>query len=339
MKCVQFDAAGCPAEVLRCGQSSPPVPGRGQVRVRMLASPINPSDLMFVKGVYGKQPKLPQIPGFEGVGVVEESGGGLKGQLFRGKRVAVLNADGGNWAEQVVVPASQVIPLSSQLSIEQAATFFVNPATAWVMTQQVLRIPRAAWLLQTAAGSALGQMVVKLGKAQGFRTINVVRSERHVERLKSLGADEVIVYDAETSDSSQLLTAVQSVVGDAGVNFAIDPVGGETASAVVRCLSSNGRLLLYGTLSDQPLTFSPRTLMTNNASVEGFWLGNYMQSKSLLFKLKMIKRLTRLILDGTLATEIGATFDLDHIADAVTAAEASQRSGKVLLKIADAGVV
>ena len=335
MKCVQFHSVGCPSEVLRCEQSPSPVAGPGQVRVRMLASPINPSDVMFIQGVYGKQPKSPQIPGFEGVGVVEESGGGLKGRMFRGKRVAVLNADGGNWADQVVVPASKVIPLSTQLSTEQAATFFVNPATAWVMTQEVLRIPRGAWLLQTAAGSSLGQMVVKLGKTLGFRTVNVVRSERHVERLRSLGADKVVVLDAETSDSTQLQALVKSAIGDEVVAFAIDPVGGETASAVVNCLSSNGRLLLYGTLSDQPLCVSPRTLMTNSACVEGFWLGNYMQKKNLLFKLKLIKRLTRLVLDGTLATEIGPTFDLDHVIEAVTAAQSSDRTGKVLLQIAN----
>lgn len=335
MKSVQFEACGHPAEVLHCVDSTPPIPGNGQIRVRMLASPINPSDLMFIQGTYGKQPKLPQIPGFEGVGVVESSGGGLKGRLFRGKRVAVLNAEGGNWAQQAVLPASQVIPLSRQLSIGQAATFFVNPATAWVMTQEVLRIPKGGWLLQTAAGSTLGQMIVRLGKALGFRTLNVVRSERHVDTLRGLGADRVVLFDGAKADLGELKASVESVVGPSGVSYAIDPVGGSTASAVVNCLAPSGRLLLYGTLCNQPLSFSPRSLMTQSASVEGFWLGSYMQTKNLLFKLKLIKRLTRLVLDGTLSSQISSTFDLDHITDAVTAAESGDRNGKVLLKIAD----
>ena len=149
---------------------------------------------MFVEGVYGRQPALPQVPGFEGVGIVEENGGGLRGRMFMGKRVAVLNQDGGNWAEQVVVPAKQVIPLSSRLSTQQAATFFVNPATAWVTTQEVLQIPKGAWLLQTAAASQLGRMIVRLGKQMGFRTLNVVRNKAQVELLKSQGADDVIVF-------------------------------------------------------------------------------------------------------------------------------------------------
>lgn len=294
----------------------------------MLAAPINPSDLMFVEGVYGRQPALPQVPGFEGVGIVEENGGGLRGRMFMGKRVAVLNQDGGNWAEQVVVPAKQVIPLSSRLSTQQAATFFVNPATAWVTTQEVLQIPKGAWLLQTAAASQLGRMIVRLGKQMGFRTLNVVRNKAQVELLKSQGADDVIVFDAEQSPAGELRKQVSSIVGDSGVRFAIDPVGGTLANAVLETLGMGGQLLVFGTLSEQPLQFSPRDLMTRQATVTGFWLGNFMQAQSLLFKLKLVRRLTRLILDGTLATQVGDTFRLDDIAKAMAT---TARSGKTLL--------
>ena len=127
MKCVQFKSTGEPRQVLKCVERDAPSPKHGEVLVRMLASPVNPSDLMFVRGVYGVEPHLPQSPGFEGVGIVEASGGGLRGKLFRSKRVAVLNRAGGNWSEYAVVPAAQVIPLSSRLSMEQAAHVFRKP--------------------------------------------------------------------------------------------------------------------------------------------------------------------------------------------------------------------
>src|SRR5207237_90579 len=95
MKAVVFDRFGDPADVLHVADVPMPEPGRGEVRVRMLASPINPSDLLTVRGQYGKLPKLPGTPGFEGAGVVETVGSGLLGRLRRlkpGKRVAVLNA-------------------------------------------------------------------------------------------------------------------------------------------------------------------------------------------------------------------------------------------------------
>ena len=85
----------------------------------MLASPINPSDLATIRGQYGRQPTLPATPGYEGVGVVEE-GHGLLAWRVKGKRVAVLNGAGGNWAEQVVIPARQAVPVPAALSDEQA---------------------------------------------------------------------------------------------------------------------------------------------------------------------------------------------------------------------------
>ncbi len=298
----------------------------------MLASPINPSDMMFVRGIYGVAPQLPQIPGFEGVGIVEASGGGLKGKLLTGKRGAVLSRTGGNWAEKNVVPAAQVIPLSSKLTTAQAATFFVNPATAWIMTQEVLRIPQGAWLLQTAATSSLGKMVIRLGNALGFRTVNIVRRESSHAELKAAGATAVITYDSNHDSPEALQQAVSKIVGSDGLRYAIDPVGGATAAAVANSLTMNGRLLLYGTLSGQPLQLSPRTIMQNQAAVEGFWLGNFMHNRGLIGKLKLIKRITRLILDGTLASEIQATYGPEEIRTAVEAAEKTGRSGKTLLR-------
>src|SRR5438132_2506249 len=113
MKAIVFDQFGDPANVLHVREVPLPEPGPGEVRVRMLASPINPSDLLTVRGEYGRRPELPATPGFEGVGVVEAAGGGLIGRWRLGRRVAVLNGQGGNWQEQVIVPARQVVPVSS----------------------------------------------------------------------------------------------------------------------------------------------------------------------------------------------------------------------------------
>lgn len=333
MKCVQFSQIGEPAEVLKCTEVPPRSPAHGEVRVRMLASPINPSDMMFIRGVYGTKPQLPQIPGFEGVGIVEESGGGLKGTLFCGKQVAVLNKSGGNWADETIVPQSQVIPLSRKLSIGQAACFFVNPATAWIITQEVLKVPQGAWLVQTAATSSLGRMVIRLGKRLGFRTLNIVRRASAVDELKAIGADEVIVFDEQQDTPEELRERLQNVTGPEGLRYAMDPVGGATAAAVAGSLSKHGRLVVFGTLSDQAMQFSPRTLMVRQSSVEGFWLGNFMEQKNLFFKLRLIKRITRLILDGTLATSISETFPLDAITAAVRHAETTASHGKTVLKM------
>lgn len=331
MKSLQFSTPGDPASVLRLTELPLPQPGPGQVRVRMLASPVNPSDLMYIRGHYTVPPVCPAVPGFEGVGIVEASGGGWRGKLFTGRRVVVLNRAGGNWSEYAIVPDQQVVPVSSDLSDEQAACFFVNPATAWVMTREVLKVPANAWLLQTAAGSALGRMIIRLGKLSGFRTLNIVRREAQAAELRQLGADAVLVCDSDTA-AAELTDRIRSVVGGNGLLYAVDAVGGAVGSAVIRSLGPGGRMLAYGTLSGQPLSFSPRTLMTVGSSVEGFWLGNFMQQRGLLFRLGLVRRLTRLIRSGILSTQIAGTWPLDQAATAVRAAEDSTVAGKCLLK-------
>jgi NADPH:quinone reductase-like Zn-dependent oxidoreductase len=160
----------------------------------------------------------------------------------------------------------------------------------------------------------------------------VIRREAQKEELLRLGADHVEVCDGSEDSCDHLTARLQQLTG--GVKFAVDAVGGSTGSAVVRSLGAGGRMLAYGTLSGQPLQFSPRTLMTVGSSVEGFWLGNFMNQVGLLFKLSLVRRLTRLIQSGVLSSEITGTWPLEDVAAAVVAAEQSTQSarGKCLLR-------
>jgi NADPH:quinone reductase-like Zn-dependent oxidoreductase len=326
MKAIRFERFGDPAEVLELKDVPVPEPGRGQLRVRMIASPINPSDLLVIRGEYGRRPQLPATPGFEGVGIVEATGGGLLGKLRRGKRVAVLNGQGGNWQQHVVVPARQVVPVPAEIPDEQAASFFVNPASALVMTQHVLKVQQGDWLLQTAAGSALGRMIIRLGKQHGFRTINVVRRREQAEELNALGGDAVVATDTESIEEK----ARQVTNGD-GAKFAIDAVGGETGSAAARALAPGGRMLVYGTLSEEPLIVHPRTLMAGDQSIAGFWLSNWVRNQGILTMIRLFRQIREMMRDGILTTETGSTFPMEQARAAVQEAAKPGRRGKVLL--------
>jgi NADPH:quinone reductase-like Zn-dependent oxidoreductase len=331
MKAVVFDRFGEPGEVLQVRDVPVPEPGVGQVRVKMLASPINPSDLMVVRGMYGRLPSLPATPGFEGVGVIDAAGPGLI-KLIRGfkpgKRVAVLNAAGGNWAEYVVIPAKQAVPVAEGIPDEQAAAFFVNPATVLVMTRYVLRVPAGAWVLQSAAGSALGRMIIRLSRHDGYRTINIVRRKEQGEELKRLGGDAIICSSEESIEER-----VKEITGGKMVPFALDCVGGATGSALIRCLGANGRMLIYGTLANEPLTLDPRPLLTNDARVEGFWLSNWTRKQGPIRMLGLFRKINELMKGGLLISDVGASFSLDDIPQAVKQAETMGRQGKVLLRI------
>jgi NADPH:quinone reductase-like Zn-dependent oxidoreductase len=331
MKALVFDRFGDPAEVLQVRDVPVPEPGAGQVRVRMLASPINPSDLLYVRGEYGRQARLPATPGFEGVGVVDAAGSGLLGRLRLGRRVAVLNSASGNWQEQVLVPARQVVPVPAAVPDEQAAAFFVNPASALVMIRKVLKVKPGAWVLQTAAGSALGRMIIRLSRLDGFRTINVVRRREQARELLEMGGDAAVCTDEESIEERVL----QMTEGK-GVPYALDAVGGQTGSAAARSLGSHGRMLVYGTLSEQDLTLHPRTLIAGQKRIEGFWLAEWSKEQSPLTMIRLFRTIGRLMAAGVLISEVGETFGLADIRSAVQAASRTGRQGKVLLRIASA---
>jgi NADPH:quinone reductase len=328
MKALVFDRFGEPSEVLQLQDVAETDPGPGQARVRMLLSPINFSDLLVIRGAYGRLPPLPATPGFEGIGVVEAVGPGFLAKLRGlrpGRRVAVLNSAGGNWREIVVLPARQLVPLAPDLPDEQAAVFFVNPASALVMTRGVLQAQPGQWLVQTAAASAVGRMVIRLGMHFGFRTINVVRRAEQVQLLRKEGAEQVIDSSVESVPER-----VRALTGG-GAELALDAVGGVAGQSLVESLARGGRMLIYGTLAGEPIPLQPRSLMVGHKQIQGFWLSDWIKDQSILRMLKLFRELHDLLRRKILTTEIGGIFAIEDFQRALTQAQASRRTGKVLL--------
>lgn len=332
-----------------------PEPAPGQVRVRMLMSPVNPSDLNFLHGTYHQAlqrilwnhtatetmfydpahkiacPVPPYSLGGEGVGMVDAVGSGFLAKRLQGKRVAIAGGPpNGTWQEYTVVDAKKAVAMPDEISNEQAAMFFVNPLAAYVITREVLRVPRGGWLIVTAAGSALGKSVVRLSKVYGFKTICVVRSDSNSEELRQLGADAVI----ETKHQD-LVAEVSKITAAKGAGFAMDCVGGDLSAQLVRCLGLNGKLIVYGTLDNAPMQLPIRDLMMPVAHISGFLLPGWMQQQSPLKLLGIIRQVKRLTIQGIFAAEVTETYPLDQVVEAVTAAVQPGRTGKVMLQIGD----
>src|SRR5690242_19146008 len=161
-----------------------PKPGRGQVLVKIAASPCNPSDLLLLQGKYGTLKKLPTVPGWEGAGTVVASGGGLLARWLKGKRVAcALRADrDGTWAEYFVADAKNCVPLKSAMPIEQAASLVINPFTAAGLLETARRDGHAA-AVHTVGASQVGRMMIAMAADLKYPLINIVRRDAQQELL------------------------------------------------------------------------------------------------------------------------------------------------------------
>jgi NADPH:quinone reductase len=324
MLSVRFDQFGEPVDVLRVVERPKPAPGNGEVLVRMRARPIHPSDLLMVRGLYGALPTLPATPGLEGAGAIEAIGPNVKGWQT-GQRVIPLGALG-TWQEYHIVKAAQLIPVPDTISDTIAAQFVVNPFAAWVMTMEELKLEPGQWLLQTAAGSTLGRVVLQIAKLRGFKTINVVRRHEQAEELKALGAGEVVC----TADEDWVERVIE-ITDKEGVPRAIDAVGGQTGAHVARCLGRHGVMLSYGLLSGKPMPIDGGRMIFQCSTVRGFWLSDWFRSVPVEKQRAVSAELLGLIVRGEIAPPVEAEYPLKDVIKAVQHSERRGRQGKVLL--------
>lgn len=312
-------------ESLRVVERPVPRPGENEVLVRVAAAPVNPSDLMFLQGMYGVKKRLPVVPGFEGAGEVVASGGGVLGRALVGRRVAcAAQQDGdGTWAEYMRTHASLCIPLIKEVSLEQGAAMIVNPFTAYALMQQVRHgLDRA--VAQTAAASALGRMVNKLALRRRVPVVNVVRRQEQVELLRAEGAEHVL--NSTDADFDERLT---ELCRSLRVTLAFDAVAGEMTGRLLRAMAPGGRLIVYGALSLGASTADPRSLIFERKRLEGFWLSDWLRSQNVVEKFITSRRVQHL-LAAELQTEVRARLPLEEAARGLADYTSNMTGGKVL---------
>lgn len=305
-----------------------PHPGPGEVLVKVFASPINPSDLMFVQGLYGFKKPLPATPGFEGSGTVIETGSGMMARFLKGKRVTCAAADakisGGLWAEYVVTSAKLCIPLAKNVELEQGAVMLVNPFTAWAL-MGIARRGRHRAVVQTAAASALGRMIIRLGRRFAIPVINVVRRSEQVQLLRGLGAEHIV-----NSSDAGFEEKLRQLCRELGATLGFDAIAGEMSAVVLRAQPRRARLLVYGGLSLAPVQAELESLIFEGKHVEGFWLSSWLRSKSLPGQLRFARQVQSL-LGSDLKTEFQAKVPLSEAAGALERYASNMTAGKILI--------
>lgn len=312
-----------PQELVEIQNFTPAVLEPGQVRVEVLAAPINPSDLMTITGDYGQLPPLPAVGGNEGVGRVLELGSGVDSPAI-GQRV-LLPVGIGSWTTQLVADAEVLIQLPDGGDPVQMSMLAINPPTAALLLQDIVDLQPGDWVLQNAANSAVGGYLVQLAKARGLQTVNVVRRESACGTVETLGADVVLV------DGDDLAERVREATGGAKIRLGIDAVGGGATERLAQALAPGGTVVNYGAMSGDPCELSPLSLIFRGITLRGFWLARWFQQSTSAQRQKLFGSLAAQIAAGTLHASVERCYGLDEITEAIQAASQGERSGKVLL--------
>ncbi|KAI0641901.1 NAD(P)-binding protein [Trametes meyenii] len=282
-RAVIFTANGNPAEVLRVQSYDPlPPPSPNAINIRFRLSPINPSDINVVQGVYPAKPAQLHISGEdvfvggnEGLAEIVEVGSAVK-NLEKGDWVVSAKAQVGTWSSLRAVHAEDVIKLPAEgLSEVNAATITVNPATAYNMLHEFVNLNEGDWVLQNGANSAVGQAVIQIAARKGINTINFVRQRRGhdmdllASQLTQLGATHVFTYDALVDKS--LAKHVKQWTSNSPIRLMLNCVGGPNTTAMTRLLGENAHLVSYGAMSKKPLSLPTSLFIFKNLCAQGFW--------------------------------------------------------------------
>lgn len=312
---------------LQVQEKQVPIPGKGEVLVEIDSSPINPSDLSFIKGNYSTKKALPVVAGFEGSGRVVATGSDFMSRRLLGKSVACFAPTEGNgtWSEYMVTKNRLVIPLKSNMDIEQGAMLMVNPLSVLAMLDIAKKGGHKA-IANTAAASTLGKMLNSLCLNRNIPIINIVRREDQAELLKNQGAKYVI-----NSSSDNYADEMKSMFHELKVTLAFDAVAGSLTSDLIGAMPSGGEVMVYGGLSEQPISIHPRRLIFEKKKLSGFWASEWITHQPMLKLLGMFNKIQK-HLSKSHQISIQKRISLEEGPEGLLLYQQNMSSGKVLVK-------
>ena len=304
-----------------------PEPGPGEVLIKMAASPINPSDLANISGDYLAK-SWPFTPGLEGSGTIVKSGGGILPHLRMGKRVACspLTGEDGTWAEYMKTSIMKTVPLHGDIEMEMGSMMLVNPMTAMAFISLAKEGNHPA-IVNNAAASSLGKMLIRLAAKQSIPLISIVRKDEQIEELKNMGAKHLL--NSSSDDYPEKLYALSHQLK---ASLFLDAVTGKETGRLLSAAPDGVTLVVYARLSGNPLQADPTDLIRRNINITGFQLGNWLNSKSTLYKLRFLGRVKK-EMHGALSSRIHRIFPMEEVNQAIALYKDKMSAGKVLLRL------
>jgi NADPH:quinone reductase-like Zn-dependent oxidoreductase len=325
---VQFSKLGGP-EVLELIEETVAEPKANEVRITVKALGLNRAEAMFRCGQYLEEAKLPARLGYEAAGIIDAVGEGVT-QLKVGDVVSTvpnfsLNSYG-MYGEQVIAPATAVLKHPTTLSFDEAASIWMMFVTAYDGLIGTAKLEKGEVVLIPAASSSVGIAAIQIANMIGAVPVALTRTSAKKEQLKQAGAAHVIATEEE-----DLVEAVKKITSGKGANVIFDPVAGPTFSKLLEASASGVRAIIYGVLSDEPTTVSPKLLIGKLPVITG----------SLILSTSADPERLRIAYDfvvnglknGALKPVIAKTFKFDDIVEAHKYLESNQQFGKIVVSV------
>ena len=324
MRAVTHDTFGDPAEVLRQSDRPIPQPGPRQVRLKVILSPVHNHDLSTVRGQYGYRPELPAIGGTEAVGIIDAVGEGLDAGMA-GRRVAVGGIHG-SWAEYVLASATGLVPVPDTIPDESAAQLVAMPFSAITLLDH-LDVSSGDWIIQNAANGAVGRMLSRLAAARGVNCVSRVRWAVGVAVRQASG-----IANAVSTAENGWQDRVREITAGAAIRVGVDSVGGTASGDLAALIGDNGRMVVFGSMTAQPVVIPPGEFIFRNLTLRGFWGSSVMARLPQERRAALMGEVIGRVMSGDLPLPVDGIFGLDRPADAVRASLTPGKVGKVMFR-------
>ena len=324
MICIEISSPG-PPDVLKPTERPDPVPGPGEVLLRVAAAGVNRPDVMQRQGAYPPPPGASDIPGLEVAGTVESLGEGVNGWRV-GDAVCAL-VSGGGYATKCVAPAVQCLPVPAPLDVVAAAAIPETFFTVWTNVFDRGRLHSGETALFHGGSSGIGTTAIQLAAARGVRVFATAGSPDKCLACERLGAEKAIDY--RTQDFVQ---AVRDLTGGHGVNLILDIVGGSYVNRNLAALAMDGRLIEIGFMEGEPAaTIDLRRILGRRLTITGSALRPRTVAEKGAIAESLRREVWPLLERGVVAPVVYGTFPLADAARAHRLMESSEHVGKIVL--------
>jgi NADPH:quinone reductase len=303
-----------------------PVPGEGEVLVRVRAAALNFFDALILRGKYQFKPPLPFSPGSEAAGDIEMVGPGVKGYKV-GDRVICYGFTGGAVREKLVAKIDTLIPLPAQVGYDVGAGVTVTYGTGYYGLKDRGQLKAGETLAVLGASGGAGLAAVELGRRMGAKVIACASTAEKLAVCKQHGAEVLINYETE-----DLKEALRRATGGKGVDVVYDCVGDKYSEPAIRAMAWNGRFLVIGFAAGQIPKIPLNLTLLKSCDIRGVFWGESLKREPDANRENMAQVLSWLA-DGTLKLHIGATYPMAKIVDALKAFEARAVTGKLIITV------